>query len=196
MHTVIDLIDRNNARPRKHADFYQWYDRPTMEAGIALDFRDEMARSHGIAYSFAAESEMVGKPSDPPDVVLKDASGSLVGLEITELVNGAAIVAQKAGRRDYEAIALSFDEHDAVASLHAMIVRKELAAINVGPLFADYLLLFHCAEPWLPRRELASAIAAHAWPPTRGIRAAYLMFDYDGLGSRPIVQLFRVGPIQ
>jgi hypothetical protein len=187
---IIDAIERNNARPRKHADFYQWDDRTTMETGIAADFCEELAHSHGVVYALAPHSEIVGKPSDPPDVVLKDASGSLVGLEITELVNPAAITAQVAGRPDYEAVALDLDEHDAVDLLHAMVVRKELAAVNVGPLFADYLLLFHCAEPWLPRRELASAITAYAWPPTRGIRAAYLMFDYEGLGRRPIVKLF------
>jgi hypothetical protein len=161
-----------------------------MEAGIAVDFCEALARNHGITYSLASESEIADRPTDPPDAVLKDASGSLVGLEITELVNADAIAAQVAGRPDYEAIALRFDEHDAVELLHAMVARKELAAINVGPLFADYLLLFHCAERWVPRRELASAIAAHAWPPTRGIRAAYVMFDYEGVGRRPIVRLF------
>jgi hypothetical protein len=184
-------IDRNNKRKRQHASFFDWYDKESKHLGIAAEFCERMERQYGIAYSIASESDLEpGAPVDPPDVVLKDVRGALIGLEITELVNEEAIHAQIAGRADYFEISYRFNARAATELLHEIVADKELAAVNVCSQYADYLLLVHCAEPWLSRDELSSAIATHRWPATRGIRTAYLMFDYMPTDPYRIVRMF------
>ena len=81
-------IDRNNKRKRQHANFFDWYDKESKHLGIAAEFCQQMERQYGIAYWIAPESELEpGSPIDPPDVVLKDVDGALVGLEITEIAS-------------------------------------------------------------------------------------------------------------
>jgi len=46
-------MDRNNRRERKHADFFDWFDKPTKEFGIAAEFCQQAARQYGVAYSIA-----------------------------------------------------------------------------------------------------------------------------------------------
>jgi len=185
---LAEAVAEHEARARKHANFFDGLDKEVKHHGIAKEFCENLNRQHGIAYSIRTDAQL--DPSLPPDVALKDAHGRTVGVEITELVNRAAIDAQIQGRDDYFAISFEFGAHEAVAFLHEVVVRKELAAVNVCSQYADFLLLIHCAEPWLSRDALASAIAAHAWPVTRGIRAAYLMFDYMPMDPYRIVRIF------
>jgi hypothetical protein len=184
-------LDRNSRLSRKHADFFQWFDKPSQEAGLAAEFCTQLKRRHGITYSLAASSDLQpDSPLDPPDVVLKDDHGALIGVEITELVNQKAIEAQIQNRPEYIDIAFRFDAAAAVEVLHHIIKRKELAAVNVCRYYADYLLLVHTAEPWLPQDELATAVSQHTWPATRGIHAAYVMCDYLPSDPYRLVKLF------
>ena len=122
--------------------------------------------------------------------MLKDGGGALIGLEITELVNGKAIDAQIQGRPDYFATALAFGVSSAIERLSETVQRKDRKAIKVYARYSDYVLLVPCAEPWLSRDNLARAAAAHTWPKTHGIGVAYLMFDYHPSDPYRIVKLF------
>jgi len=185
---IAEVVARHNALPRKHANFYDGPDKLAKHRTIAEDLCEHMQREFGIAYSIAALENL--DPRLPPDVVLDDSRGARVGVEITELVNSSAIDAQIEGRADYFAISYNFGPGQAVELLHAIIAKKELAAVSVCREYDDYLLLIHCAEPWLSRTDLASAIEAHSWPATRGIRAAYLLFDYFPREPRRVVRIF------
>ena len=126
-------MDHNNRRERKHADFFDWFDKPTKEFGIAAEFCQQAARQYGVAYSIA-DDVPPDLPRDPPDVVLKDGGGALIGLEITELVNGKAIDAQIQGRPDYFATALAFGVSSAIERLsetvHARTGRRSRSTLD------------------------------------------------------------------
>lgn len=92
---ILALMRAAIAKSRGYSDFFGWsINRDTEEWGGREEFG-------GIAITrgkqFFVDLKRRGRPNDPPDCEATQFDGGLVGIEVTELVDPAAIVAYKRG---------------------------------------------------------------------------------------------------
>src|SRR2546429_9335854 len=79
--TVRRVVDALKKQRRHYAGYWEWPDTPLKEAGIMRDFLDSWE-----AAGFAPYASVNAMKTDPPDFVAKTATGTVVGIELTEVV--------------------------------------------------------------------------------------------------------------
>ena len=202
---LTDDLRRFANKRREHVSFFDGPDKRSKERGIAREFLQQLERQFGISWRLPESDDLPASiPHDPPDVVVLGPDGELIGLELVEVVIQEAIEAQvrASARRSqgerwtpddraYMAISLECGTDAALQALDEQVRKKEVAAASYqGQVFSMYVLLVHCAEPWLDRAQLAGALGRHDWPPTTGIGEAYLLLDYHPQEGYPLFHLF------
>ena len=116
---VLALMRQARERDRGYASFFGWaIDRDLEELGVVRALGESLAAEDG---TFFGELRVRGRGQDPPDVEGVNKSGEPTAFEVTELVDGEAIKAFKAGRHyDYA----DWDQRKFLAVLSARLQGK------------------------------------------------------------------------
>jgi len=164
-------------KSRGYADFFGWPpDRDLEEAGV-LESLVEAMNADGVPFYSALKSR--GRPNDPPDCEGLDANGARVAIEITELVDGAAIRAVKQGgsKLDWR----EWTKADFLRKLAERVDAKDECHQHLKglPYPGGYVVVVHTDEPLLSRNAVQTYLDGHRFPKPKHVSRALLLLSYD-----------------
>jgi hypothetical protein len=137
----------------------------------------------------ASNLKLRGRGSDPPDCEGTDYIGRRVAIEITELVDEAAIRAYKQGRvYDFA----EWTKEKFTSSLDALLAAKDARypSLKDPPYDGGYIVVVFTDEPMLQRSTVEAYLSAVVRAKPRSISAAYRLLGYDPTVQRcPYYQL-------
>jgi hypothetical protein len=170
-------------KARGYADFFGWPpDRDLEEAGV-LDSLVESMKSDGVRFYSTLKSR--GRQNDPPDCEGVDANRARVAIEITELVDGAAIhaVLHKQGGRKLNW--RSWTKADFLRELADRIDAKDqrYPHLKGSPYPGGYVIVIHTDEPMLSRSAVRGYLEDSRFPKPKHVSRALLVLSYD-----PVIQ--------
>ena len=117
---LLEIIREARKKARGYADFFGWgADRDIEEWGVVTSLAESL-KSDGITLFTSLKRR--GHPNDPPDCEALDSDGNRIAIEVTELVDGKAIQAHKAGKT-YEWA--DWDKDKFISSIESLISRKD-----------------------------------------------------------------------
>ncbi|MGK0545057.1 hypothetical protein ACSEE7_06080 [Halomonas cupida] len=185
MEEFREEIDKLRNLKRKHASFFDWHDKEAQEKGIGMDFFQKLEESSD-EYLLNIESV-----EDPPDVKITTSKGRELGVEITELVDQAAIEYEIKGDPRYCERIVSWNKENTIELLEAIIVRKDGKCEKVKDRYESLVLLIFTDEPRLESDTLKEYLHEHTWPETMYIDEAYILTGYEpGHGTKCLIRLF------
>jgi hypothetical protein len=112
------------------------------EYGVVQSFHESLS---AVGEAFFNSYESRGEGNDPPDCEAQSLSGQRIGIEVTELVDGASIGAAKVGHAT--GWGPPFTESDILRELGERIARKDKPTDVKGGPYDQYLLVIYCDEP-------------------------------------------------
>lgn len=170
-------------KDRGYAGFFDWPDRDQKELGIAIHLFESLEAHEGLQYR---QARVRGSGNDPPDIEVRDSSGRLIGIEVTELVDPAAIKSYKAGNPwDWaEWGQAKFGQY-----LEARVRAKDSPSGVKGGPYSEYWLLIHSDEPALSISEVRKHMAGVSPFPVKLITNAFLLLSYHPNEGYPYVRL-------
>lgn len=171
--TWADLADALAATHRPHAGYFSWEtDRQVAELDILQVFEKSL-KSSGEDFFSQCRSRSIGE--DPPDCEAVCYTGSIAGIELTELVDPTSAKNARLGKpyteRDWQ--------DTLVPELQRMITRKDGALPIHDKGYTEYVLLFYTDEPNLGYADAKRILSRHHFSPTRLITQSFLLFSYD-----------------
>jgi hypothetical protein len=168
---VARLLQQAADRIRGYASFFQWTDRDIAETGVVESLMESMEmRSAAILSALKSRGT-----DDPPDCEAVTAGGGRVGIEVTELVDEAAIEAYIAG--DHFAYA-NWDADKVLTRLKEIVRGKDAPATLKGAPYDQYWLVIHCDETALRFEDVSQWISRMQELPTNLIDRAFLLISY------------------
>ena len=180
---IAQLIREAAKKNRGYAGFFDWPDRDHKELGVALQLFQSLEAREGLQHR---EVRSRGAGNDPPDCEARDATGNLIGIEVTELVDSDAIKRYKAGHRwgwaDWTQS--KFGEY-----LAGRIDAKDAPAEIKGGPYSEYWLLIHCDEPALSLTEVRKYMAGVGPFRTKIITSGFLLLSYYPNEGYPYIRL-------
>jgi hypothetical protein len=180
-----EFIDVVKANVRSHAGYYSWLtDRNIEELGVVQTFHESLTHS-GSAFFHSYQAR--GRGNDPPDCEARSCSGGRVGIEVTELVDGASIAATKSGAHiPWE----PFPESELSGLLAERIKKKDNGVgVKDGP-YDEYVLIIYCDEPRVLYYALIQSVRRAVFPSTTLIDRAFLVLSYSPWeGYCPYIEL-------
>jgi hypothetical protein len=163
-------------KARGYADFWGWRtNRDLEEYGVIQSLCDSMEVDASLKYF---DVIVRGRGKDPPDCEAIDESGLRVAIEITELVDEAAIHAYKAGRLyDWAA----WTREDFVSAVNCLIHTKDgkCTELKDAPYEGGYHLVIFTDEPMLPRTRVEEIVTSQAFDRPKHIARVLLLLSYD-----------------
>jgi hypothetical protein len=168
-------------KARGYADFFGWGpNRDLEELGALTSLFESMEKDAALPYS---SLRMRGRGSDPPDCEAKDLEGRRVAIEVTELVDGKAIEAFKAGKT-YEVA--EWDKEKFLKRLQELLVKKDEKFPNLKdpPYEGGYAVVVFTDEPLLSAKNLEAYLEGHQFKGLEHITEAVLLVSYDPSVSR------------
>jgi hypothetical protein len=157
---------------RPYAGFFDWPDAETAEWGVAKALSEAAVSEPGFPLTGLVSR---GQGNDPPDCEALDASGRRVAVEVTELVDGAAIAsARKHGGNNWA----SWDSTKFLQALESRIRSKDAKTLKGGP-YSEYIVVIHTDEPMLSIELVEQWLGEIALPSAGQIQRAYLLLSYD-----------------
>ena len=177
------FVEEVVSKIRPHAGYFAWApNRPVEERG-AVDELMTSLEAEGQAFFHSPQS----RSPDPPDLEALLFNGERLGIEVTELVDGDAIVAAKTNRPYPQA---PYTEAEISDLLSQRIAEKDSpASIHGGP-YAHYMLLIYCDEPRVLDYGLLDSVRYMTFSTTRLINRAFLLLSYNALVQRcPYIEL-------
>lgn len=176
---------------RGYADFFGWApDRDLEEQSIVGHLAESLEATDVAGFT---EIKRRGRGNDPPDVEAVDGDGRRLAIEVTELVDGNAIKAFKAGRHYDWA---EWTQTKFLSSLMSLLEAKNarFPKLKDGPYPGGYMVLVFTDEPELQRATVERFLAEHTFPPLPNVNRAILLLSYDpGLGRCPYFELVNNG---
>ena len=173
---VLALMRRARERDRGYASFFGWaIDRDLEELGVVRALAESLDADGG---SFFGELRARGRGQDPPDVEGVDKTGKRTAFEVTELVDGEAIRAFKAGRH-YDYAEWNQEKFLAVLSARLQVKAEGRAKLKGGPYGGGYVIVVHTDEPALPAEIVADHLRGRLFTSLAGVHRAFLLLSYD-----------------
>jgi hypothetical protein len=163
------------AATRRYASFFQWRsgDQETEEIGVVESLMESMAMCSAETL-IALKSRGTG--NDPPDCEAVTPDGRRVGIEVTELVDEAAI---KEGIKRQRYFAYPYWDADKLREWIKGIVHcKDVLAKVKGGSYAEYWLVIHSDETALGFEETREWIGRMPELRTNLVSRAILMLSY------------------
>ncbi|WP_175657658.1 hypothetical protein [Burkholderia vietnamiensis] len=170
------LRQAGQAKARGYADFFSWVtDRDLEEWGVVTTLWEVMDRN---GEAFFHKLQMRPRPTDPPDAEAVDSDGKRIAIEITELVDGRAIQAHKAGATFAWA---QWPRDKFLKSLSKRIADKgkRYPVLKEGPYEGGYVVLIHTDEPMLQIETVRKHLEGHTFSRPQGVTRAILLLSYD-----------------
>ncbi len=181
---VLQLIRDANARRRGYADFYKWpLDRCLEEVEVARTMCDALSSAgQPLAHSVVSRD----RGSDPPDCEGLSPDGKRIAIEVTELVDPAAIVATRSGTKYVWA---QWDSAKLAAALQERLSSKDGCKLKGGP-YDLYVVVIYTDEPELSLNAVKTLLGDKSVRITTRVDRAYLLLSYESSSrSRPYVEL-------
>ena len=172
---IVESMREALRRSRGHASFFEWApNRDLEELGVATYFAESLGHRGEQVLSNVVSR---GRGNDPPDCEAIAPDGTTVAIEVTELVDPAAIVAFK-HKQLYEWSDWSPEKlQDALARrLVAKAARRK--SLKGGP-YGQYIVLIYTDEPMLPYDTAVTLLERAAFEACEDIDRAYLLISYD-----------------
>lgn len=176
---IAALMRAARTTARGYAGFFEWrLDRDLEELGV-LRHLAEALDADGAAFFHSERSRH--RPNDPPDCEAIDERGSRVAFELTELVDGNAIKAFRAGRH-YDWAEWEKDEF--ITALRGLVAAKDskFPSLKGGPYPGGYILLVFTDEPVLSREQVGCYLYGETFSVCH-LNRVFLILGYD-----PVVQ--------
>lgn len=157
---------------RKYAPYFFLSScRQDNEAGVVEVFNQELSR---LGKKPLRSVKLRGHGNDPPDCEASDSLGQRVGIEVTELVDGDSIAAEKEG---HHVCQLALTPSEAISAIRERIRKKDRAKVKGGP-YHQYILIICCDDPRFLSYETLDAVPSAQFGATNLIDAAYLLQSY------------------
>ncbi|WP_252275592.1 hypothetical protein [Pseudomonas subflava] len=173
---LLEIIREARNKARGYADFFGWgADRDIEEWGVVTSLVESL-KADGVTLFTSLERR--GRPNDPPDCEALDTDGNRVAIEVTELVDGKAIQAYKAGKI-YEWA--DWDQDKFTSSLEALISRKDsrFNELKGAPYEGGYVIVIFTDEPILNRIAVESFLRGCNIKKPKNITRTFLLVSYD-----------------
>lgn len=173
---ILKLMRAAQAQRRGYADFFHWpLDRDLEERGLVQSL-SEALESRGELFFHSVRSR--GRPNDPPDCEALDGNGERIGIEVTELVDEAAIVAFRAGAI-YEWAEWGADRF--VRSMAERLIAKagRYAKLKDSPYPGGYVVVLHTDEPNLNHEQVNRWLRDAPPFDAPNVSRAFLLLSYE-----------------
>jgi hypothetical protein len=180
---IGQLIKSAAKKNRGYAGFFDWPNRDQKELGIAIHLFESLEAKESLPYR---QARARGTGNDPPDVEVLDSAERLIGIEVTELVDPAAIKSYKAGNHSDWA---EWDQAKFRQYLEDRVLAKDNPSEIKGGPYSEYWLLIHCDEPELSISEVRRHMTGLAPFQTKLITTAFLLLSYHPDEGYPYVRL-------
>ncbi len=173
---ILAQIHAANAKRRGYADFFSWpINRDLEEWGVCSQWSESLAASGELFFSGLKAR---GRPNDPPDLEALHQSGGRLAIEVTELVDGDAIRAFRAGRTYHWA---EWSKEKFLSSLEERVLVKDrrFPELKEPPYDGGYVVLVHTDEPELSRTAVQGYVLNHRFKKPQYVARAFLLLSYD-----------------
>jgi hypothetical protein len=167
-------LDQVGQKKRGYSDFFAWpVDRQLEEWAIVDSLKESLEKANaGFFNSLVAR----GRGNDPPDCEANLFEGGKLGIEVTELVDPAAILAYKNGDTNQHA---EWGEDKLIKSIaHRLKTKDNSTNIKGGP-YDQYILVIHTDEPLLSFDYTYPLLASTRFQYYSLIDRAFLLMSYD-----------------
>jgi len=172
----IAQIKQAIARKRGYADFFCWPpNRNLEELGIVREFCESLEKN-GQLFLDRDSLKARGRGNDPPDCEAEDLFGNHIGIEVTELVDSAAIeTLKKTGVYEWA-------EWDRAKIIHViderLSAKDKPAKVKGGP-YVSYVIIIHTDEPSLNFPCVTNMLKDVRFTKRKLIDRAFLFLSYD-----------------
>lgn len=182
---ILSDLAKNDKKPRKHANFFEFWKKPVKETGIFEEFITKLEEHLGVPIKSWKLAD-----NDPPDIVAELENGQTIGVELTELVNKDAIDAQIHKPEAYSGIALNFGADEALIKINSIIDSKSDKLRNVVSMYDQLILLIHTDEIMLTSATFVKSMQNHKLHSSNVFNSVHLMFSYEPASkSYPVVSI-------
>lgn len=184
---IFALMREARAKARGYADHFGWSsDRDLEEWGVVTCLSEAMEAAGVPVFS---QLKRRGRPNDPPDCEAVDSSGNRIAIEVTELVDGAAIRAFKEGRvYDWA----DWGKETFLSTLAALVSSKEkrFTKLKDPPYDGGYFVVVFTDEPNIGRLHVQKWLSGHKFFKETDSMRAFLLLSYDPqIRSYPFFEL-------
>jgi hypothetical protein len=178
---VIEMIQRQ----RPHANFFAWPDRSPVgksvaECGTVSSLLESMELAGDRRFTRLRASRDAW-----PDCLLDDPGGREIAVEVTELVDSAALSGQPANRINWSGSVF-------IKAIEELLLHKDRRSFRHRK-GGGVLLVIHTDEPALIPRDYGPLLDSFVFPATRNIREAYFLFSFDASLARCPYWRLRLG---
>ena len=172
----IAQIKEAIARKRGYADFFCWPpNRDLEEFGIVSEFCESLEKNGQLFFNRDSVKGR-GRGNDPPDFEAKDLLGNYIGIEVTELVDFAAIETLK-NTGVYEWA--EWDRAKIIRVIDERLSAKDKPAQVKGGPYVSYVIIIHTDEPSLNVSYITSLLKDVRFTKRKLIDRAFLFLSPD-----------------
>jgi hypothetical protein len=181
---LLESLEKTDALKRRHASFWNSHKKSVKELGVVSELFPQLQNDLGSKIVEWGASER-----DPPDIRAVLANQRVVGFEVTELVNEAAIDAQIADPARYYPELSRFGLPQAVAGLRRILKEKERKLESLTG-YDQLCLIIHTDEPNFKSDEFLDLPEAIFSEPSKVFASVYLLFSYEPDKQKcPVIKL-------
>ena len=172
---IAALMRQALQRSRGHASFFQWApNRDVEEWGVVNHLRESLMADRA---DFFRDISIRGRGNDPPDCEARSNDGERIAIEVTELVDPAAIVAFKRGN-PYRWTDWSRESLREALQERLTTKDQRYSSLQGGP-YGQYLLVVHTDEPMLSHTVARTLLDTVRFARPAHIDRAFLLISYD-----------------
>ena len=183
---VVAVMRQALQRSRGHASFFEWApNRDLEEWGVANHLHQSLVDDGADFYQ---ELAIRGRGNDPPDCEARSREGDRIAIEVTELVDPAAILAFK---RNDPYHWTDWSQTDLREALQQRLLAKDKRgdSLQGGP-YGQYVVIVHTDEPMLSHVTAGKLLEGVRFSKPCCINRAFLLISYDpGLKRCPYLEL-------
>jgi hypothetical protein len=183
---LIALIRAAQQKSRPLNDFFTWAPaRELEEFGVADQLRQSLELQGQDSFRAL---RVRGRGNDPPDCEAIDPLGSVVAIEVTELIDPSAIISFKKGSTYTWA---DWSREKLILGVNHLLDVKanRYAALKGGP-YDKYLVVIHTDEPMLPYDTARRMLGGYRFRSRPNVDRAFLLISYDPkLRCCPFIEL-------
>ena len=164
-HEILDTLRDYVKKQRGYADHFDWPDKDLKEREVVADaFSDSRFEIQNLRI----------RELDPPDCEA-EIDGEIVGIEVTELVDQAAIeTAKRMGSPPF----VAWDVEKFRKAVTERVAAKDQPHKQKGGPYSRYFLIIHTDEPDLSREKISTFVRPMHFE-TRLITDIVLVLSYD-----------------
>ncbi|MBK8157776.1 MAG: hypothetical protein IPK59_02935 [Rhodospirillaceae bacterium] len=193
---ILARMREARSKARGYADFFQWPNRDIEELGVL----QELAKTlESVGSNFLSGLRSRGRGFDPPDCEATDTSGRRVAVELTELVDQAALEATVANRRNdregqldapYFWAEWDIGKFEREVGKRLIGKHNRFDQLQDGPYPGGYVVVLYTDEPALSRILVKGYAAQVNFAGVSSISRAFIVLSYDSdIEMYPAIEL-------